>query len=278
MDAGAGEPLERAHARAHGRVTAHASMPGGGRVAIALVLSFGLHLLAIVAWKPDHHASVARTAAAPPPLSIRLQPVVPAQPRASPERKTAPTSTPARPTTPSAKRTAERAAFRSPSKAPADDDRRQRQPVSDPAQADAAPPAAASRPTANAAQPDAASPPSSASTGAATLAGAAAQDANGGFTAGLAKRQAGRVDRQLRGGKSGVPKDADTPWARFVRGVDDAYIDTSTTGGLDSYTSPDGVVIYRLTVGKRVTCSMTGSIGRAGKVNCPAGVPWHRED
>lgn len=278
MDAGAGEPLGRAHARAHGRVTARASGPGGGRVAIALALSFGLHLLAIVAWKPDHHAPVARALAAPPPLSIRLQPVVPVQPQASPERVATPSSTPARPTATSAERTAQRAASRSPSKTPADDDRRRRLPIFDTARADAAPPAAAPQPTANTTRPDAPSPPSSVPTGAATLGGDTAQDANGGFTAGLAKRQAGRVDRQLRGGKSGVPKEADTPWARFVRGVDDAHIDTSTTGGLDSYTSPDGVVIYRLTVGKRVTCSMTGGIGRAGKVNCPAGVPWHRED
>jgi hypothetical protein len=110
----------------------------------------------------------------------------------------------------------------------------------------------------------------------------------GSFTAGLAARQAGRIDRELRGGKSGVPLEADTPWARFQRGLEAAHVETSMSAHLDSYTSPDGVVIYRERVGNRVICRRTGSVGLgiagavnvndAGPVNCPSGVTWKRED
>lgn len=112
--------------------------------------------------------------------------------------------------------------------------------------------------------------------------------AAGGFSASLGRHQAGRIDRELRGGKSGVPTSADTPWARFQRGVEDAHVETSLSAHLDSYTSPDGVVIYRRRVGGRTTCYQTGSVGlgvagtrtsgNAGNVACPSGVTWKREE
>jgi hypothetical protein len=118
----------------------------------------------------------------------------------------------------------------------------------------------------------------------------------GGFAYGLAKGQAGRVDRELRKGKPGVPTEADTPWARFQRGLDSAYIDRSLTLQSDTYTSPDGVVIYRFRRGNRVRCRRAGGAGMplrgmpegsslsipgsnaAGDTDCPKGVTWNRDD
>ena len=114
-----------------------------------------------------------------------------------------------------------------------------------------------------------------------------------------AKRDVGPIERELRGGKSGVPLLADTPWARFRRGLEGAYVDRSHTATMDSYTSADGTVIYRMRVGGKVICRATGDVGppgversagavlagagsaggggMAGTVNCPSGdVHWER--
>lgn len=117
----------------------------------------------------------------------------------------------------------------------------------------------------------------------------------GGFMAGLAKRQAGRIDRELRKGKPGVPTEADTPMARFQRGVESAYIDRSLTLQSDTYTSPDGVVIYRFRQGNRFRCHRAGGVGMplagmpgtgsitaasagaAGDTDCPKGVVWNED-
>jgi hypothetical protein len=122
---------------------------------------------------------------------------------------------------------------------------------------------------------------------AATLARDPAAAANGSFMVGVAKRQAGRIDRELRGGKSGVPLEADTPWARFQRGLEAAHVERSMSVIEDSYTAPDGVVIYRRRIGSRTLCYRTGSVGlgiagargvnEAGPVTCPSGVTWSRE-
>jgi hypothetical protein len=108
------------------------------------------------------------------------------------------------------------------------------------------------------------------------------------FNFSLALNQAGRIDRNLRNGKSGVALQTETPWSRFQRGIESAYIDRSMSGTLDSYTSPDGIVIYRERVGGRTTCRRTGGIhvgipgvagaNDAGTVTCPAGVNWKRGD
>ena len=118
----------------------------------------------------------------------------------------------------------------------------------------------------------------------------------GDFAYGLAKRQAGRVDRELRKGKPGVPTEADTPWARFQRGLDSAHIDRSLTLQSDTYTSPDGIVIYRFRQGNRVRCRRAGGAGMplrgmpegsslaipganaAGDTDCPKGVTWNSDD
>jgi hypothetical protein len=118
----------------------------------------------------------------------------------------------------------------------------------------------------------------------------------GGFAYGLARSQAGRVDRELRKGKPGVPAEADTPWARFQRGLDSAHIDRSLTLQSDTYTSPDGIVIYRFRQGNRVRCRRAGGAGMplrgmsedsslsmpgtnaAANTDCPKGVTWNRDD
>jgi hypothetical protein len=125
---------------------------------------------------------------------------------------------------------------------------------------------------------------------------AAPASTQGGFAYGLAKRQAGRVDHELRKGKPGVPTEADTPWARFQRGLDSAHIDRSLALQSDTYTSPDGVVIYRFRQGNRVRCRRAGGAGMplrgmpegsslsipgsnaAGDSDCPKGVVWNRDD
>ncbi|MVW62298.1 hypothetical protein GPY61_20385 [Massilia sp. NEAU-DD11] len=124
---------------------------------------------------------------------------------------------------------------------------------------------------------------------------AGARPAQGGFVAGLAKQQAGRIDRELRKGKPGVPTEADTPAARFQRGVEAAYIDRTLTWQSDTYTSPDGVVIYRFRQGNRVRCRRAGGVGMplagmpgtgsitaasagaAGATACPKGVVWNQD-
>jgi hypothetical protein len=118
----------------------------------------------------------------------------------------------------------------------------------------------------------------------------------GGFAVGLAQHQAGRIDHELRKGKPGVPDEADTPWARFRRGVESAHIDRTLTLQTDTYTSPDGVVIYRFRQGDRVRCRRSGSagmplrgmpdgaastmpgVGSAAASDCPKGVTWNRDD
>jgi hypothetical protein len=114
------------------------------------------------------------------------------------------------------------------------------------------------------------------------------QQAEGGFGLGLSKRQAGRIDRELRKGKSGVPDEPDTPMGRFRRGLEAAHIDRSMSVREDSYTAPDGVVIYRRRIGKMEICRRSGSVSplgmrgmvmgnEAGDVPCPRGVPWKQD-
>jgi hypothetical protein len=162
-------------------------------------------------------------------------------------------------------------------------------PETAPAQPAAAPDAAASAPY----DPFDATRPPHAPAGSAGPAGSAST--RGGFAVGLAKNQAGRIDRELRKGKPGVPTEADTPWARFQRGLDGAYIDRSLSLQSDTYTSPDGVVIYRFHQGNRVRCRRAGGIGiplrgmsdgpsaslptvgSAGDTDCPKGVVWNQD-
>jgi type IV secretory pathway VirB10-like protein len=112
--------------------------------------------------------------------------------------------------------------------------------------------------------------------------------ADGGFGLALSRRQAGRIDRELRKGKSGVPDEPDTPMGRFRRGLESAHVERSMSVREDSYTAPDGTIIYRKRIGKATICRRSGSVSplgmrgmlfgnEAGEVRCPTGVQW-KED
>ena len=113
---------------------------------------------------------------------------------------------------------------------------------------------------------------------------------------GRARRDAGVIDRELRKGKSGVPAVADTPWGRFTRTLEAAHIDRSRTVVSESYTAPDGEVIYRFRKGGKVLCRITGGVkpgignaigtsafdvrggnGTAGLIDCPSNATWKRD-
>jgi hypothetical protein len=110
-----------------------------------------------------------------------------------------------------------------------------------------------------------------------------------------ARKQAGAIDRELRGGRPGVPQEPGTPWSGVRSGLAAAHIDRSRTAVTDSYTGPDGVTIYRIRQGDKVYCRATGSAalpmpgrtegavlagagrfdnlgqaGTGGSVNCPS--------
>jgi hypothetical protein len=237
---------------------------------LALAASLGLHLLAALLWVQQQRPPVPEL---PRTISIRLQPPAPASARVR-EEPPAP-RVPPRPREPAPRP----AAALAPASAPA-------LPVAAPPQAPAAQPDD---------QPDTAlsanSTPSLDEARAPADVGQAIRDqaaADGGFAAGLSKRQAGRIDRELRNGKSGVPDEPDTPMGRFRRGLERAHIDRSKSVIEDSYTAPDGVIIYRKRIGNATICRRSGSVsplgmGRmlfgneAGDIECPRGVQWKRD-
>lgn len=115
---------------------------------------------------------------------------------------------------------------------------------------------------------------------------------------GRAKRDAIAIDRDMRKGKSGVPAVADTPMGRFERALEGAYQDKRRTLTSESYTAPDGEVIYRFRQGGKVWCRIGGNIrpqvggaagggatqfdtagggGFAGLIRCPSHGDWKRD-
>lgn len=220
----------------------------------ALALTLGLHLLAAFWWLGERRA-LPRPAARDVPrvVTILLQP----RSRMPAPAPRAPVALP--PRTPAPVRAAAVGAPPLPSPTP-------------PAPADAAPdePAAAAAPAIPA-------PP----------AAPAGVPSDAGFSLDQARRQAGRIDRELRKGASGVPVAADTPMARFRDNLEAAHVEPVTGVQQDSYTAPDGAIIYRTRVGKRTVCRISGSVGLgiagargindAGSVPCPRGVEWQRD-
>jgi hypothetical protein len=108
-----------------------------------------------------------------------------------------------------------------------------------------------------------------------------------GFDIDLAKRQAGRIAYELGKGQPRAPIEANTPWTRFRDQLDAAHVESLTGAQQDSYTSPDGTVIYRLHVGGRTLCRSSGSVGGtsigltkgvngAGSLPCPRSAEWKR--
>lgn len=115
---------------------------------------------------------------------------------------------------------------------------------------------------------------------------------------GRARRDAGAIDRELRKGKPGVPDVADTSGGRFTRALEAAFKDRGLGVTSETYTAPDGQVIYRFRRGGRIKCRSGGSVGpkiggavgggevlfdvqggagRAGEVPCPSHADWKRD-
>lgn len=116
--------------------------------------------------------------------------------------------------------------------------------------------------------------------------------------AGRARREAGRADHALRKGKLAPLEPSDTPWTRFVAGIEGAHNDTSRTVTSESYTSPDGVTIYRFRKNGKYYCRSGGDVrpsmfgaeggraqlfdkagggGFAGLVACPSNTEFKRD-
>jgi hypothetical protein len=252
-----------------------AGFPNRNRAALALI--FGMHMLALFAWMQQRPP---RLPEMPHVVSILLRPPAPQRITKPAEQAPPPTPIPQHPLPPAydvlggapptpAKPTAEtRAEAPSPpATAPVTE------PVTEPA----------TEPATTRSLEDARAP--------LTVQDAIReqQQADGALGLNLSKRQAGRIDRELRKGKSGVPDEPDTPMGRFRRGLERAYNDRSRTVIEDSYTSPDGVVIYRRRIGNKSICYRSGSVSplgmpgmlmpnEAGNVRCPSGVQWKKED
>ena len=115
---------------------------------------------------------------------------------------------------------------------------------------------------------------------------------------GRAKRDAVIIDREMRKGKSGVPEVADTPMGRFRQALEAAHKDSSRGVSSETYTAPDGQVIYRFRQGGKVWCRTGGSVrpqigganggganlfdsagggGAAGMIRCPSHGDWKRD-
>ena len=102
------------------------------------------------------------------------------------------------------------------------------------------------------------------------------------------RAMAGRIDRELRNGASPISAEPERKWERFAEAFAAARISGDHTVTLDSYTSPDGVIIYRTTVGGKSSCYRTGSVGGlvtgfgnadlhgASIMACPSGLSWTR--
>lgn len=109
-----------------------------------------------------------------------------------------------------------------------------------------------------------------------------------------AKRQAGMIDRELRGGKPApLRPDSELPIARLRSALEGAYNDRSTSVTMDTLTQADGVVVYRFRQRGKVWCRQSGGggssaieysegaklagagsrggAGVAGHVQCPSG-------
>lgn len=116
--------------------------------------------------------------------------------------------------------------------------------------------------------------------------------------AGRARRAAGGVDHDLREGKLAPLAPTDTPWKRFAAAVEGARKDSSRTLTSESYTSPDGTVVYRFRHNGKVYCRTGGSVrpsmfgaegggavlfdkpgggGIAGLVPCPSRAEFKRD-
>jgi hypothetical protein len=222
-----------------------------------LALTLGLHLLLVLAWLAGARGAPGREPASKPaPASVLVLLRPPSLPRAQPE----PPSAAAQPSLHLARPVplAARAATA----------------------ADPTPAPAVSPPTSDAtASTDVQAAPAQADTASAAL--------PGDLLATL-KAMAGRADRELRKGAAPITAEPEPKWEHFGQAFAAARKGASGSLTLDSHTAPDGVIVYRKTVGGRVSCYRSGSVGGlvtgfgsadghgAGNTTCPTGVSWTR--
>jgi hypothetical protein len=82
-----------------------------------------------------------------------------------------------------------------------------------------------------------------------------------------ARSSAGAIDLALRDGRPLPPLvRGDTPYARFERALEGAYVGGPRTVVMDRYIAADGVVITRVTERGRVRCYMNGSVNARNTV------------
>lgn len=128
---------------------------------------------------------------------------------------------------------------------------------------------------------------------------AAAAAPAGDTVAARALRAAGGVERELRAGKLSALKPGDTPGQRLAGSLEAAHVETARSLTSESFTTPDGVTIYRFRIGGKVFCRSTGHVqprlgnlaegggaasfdvagggGAAGLVPCPAHAEFKRD-
>jgi hypothetical protein len=233
-----------------------------------LAVTLGLHLLLGWWWLQATGVRVLPAVVSAPREFIVVAVLAPAASRFSAAPAT-PSSSPPR----AAKAAPARTAPAAPLVAP--------QPIT-PAPADTAPPPAISEPAADPFPTPSASAQERIATGDDSLAG-------------HGKRMAGTVDHELRKGKLAPLDPGDNKWQRFAQAVGDARVDNSRTLTSESYTAPDGVVVYRFRQGGRTWCRTGGDIrpspfgaqaggaalfdkagggGFAGTVRCPTRVEF----
>lgn len=113
-----------------------------------------------------------------------------------------------------------------------------------------------------------------------------------------ARRAAGTTDHAMRKGKLAKLEPVDTPLSRFRTALEGAHRDTRRTLASESYTTPDGVTIYRFRIGGRVYCRTGGQVkpriggaegggatsfdvrggsGAAGLISCPKHAEFKRD-
>jgi hypothetical protein len=233
-----------------------------------LAVTLGLHLLLGWWWLQATGVRVLPAIVSAPREFIVVAVLAPAPSRSSAAPAAASSSRPR-----AAQATTARAAPAAPPVAP--------QPIT-PAPADTAPPAATSEPAADPFPTPSASAQEGIATGDDSLAS-------------RGKRTAGAVDHELRKGKLAPLEPGDNKWERFAQAVGNARVDTSRTLVSESYTAPDGVIVYRFRLGGRTWCRTGGDIrpspfgaqaggaalfdkagggGFAGTVRCPTRVDF----
>ena len=233
-----------------------------------LALTLGLHLLLGWWWLGATGVRVLPATVSAPREFIVVAVLTPA-----PSRSSAASATPSSPPPRAAQAVPARATPLAPPVAP--------QPIT-PAPADTAPPAATGEPAADPFPTPSASAQEGIATGDDSLAS-------------HGKRTAGAVDHDLRKGKLAPLDPGDSKWQRFAQAVGDARVDTSRTRTSESYTGPDGIVVYRFRQGGRTWCRTGGDIrpspfgaqaggaalfdkagggGFAGMVQCPTRVQF----